>query len=366
MNTRVVSSKLAFLVAVVFTFPVITQAGKLEMTIDTVPSGARVEMNGNSLGNTPLRVEHPSRYFSQPKSIFARYLSAPIVMTFYLDGYNPRTLDITQGPNLWRSLDGSNQFYYYLLDREYSIYLDPVASYPQTSAGRPSAPNIGYGTAFHSVSPGHFVTNYHVIEEGQIIQVSRDDGTCSANVVASDKANDLAILKIQDDCLPKLRLGRPFQFSNTSNAATGQDVITFGYPLPTEFAAEPQVSKGIIKSTMGFDGDARTLTISNSIQPGNSGGPLFGPDGNVIAIVTATANVNYLYPRYDAIPQDLNFAVKAAYAGLLFQLNGISAHVDAPQESSDSTSSPVDDLPSFVAAVEGNVVLVTSMSGELP
>lgn len=83
----------------------------------------------------------------------------------------------------------------------------------------------------------------------------------------------------------------------------------------------------------------------------------------MIAIVTSTANVNYLYPRYQALPQDLNFAVRAEYAMLLFQLNGIQLVQEKTKGLSFSKKQPIGDLPRFVSAIEPNVVLVTTMSG---
>ncbi len=242
------------------------------------------------------------------------------------------------------------------------IYIEPGwTDYVPEKTTPGSRRLVGYGTAFHSVRKGYFVTNYHVIEGAKEIQLSRKDKSCSANVVAGDKANDLAILKVPDTCVVSLNLGSPFELGS-SQVATGQDVITFGFPLPTEFAAKPQVSKGIVKSITGPEGDTRTLTISNSIQPGSSGGPLFGPDGTVVGVVTAAANVHYLYPRYGTIPQNLNFAIRAEYVRLLFQLNGIQG---AQQKTTSSLrKQPRNGLPGFISAIKRNVVLVTAIPSQ--
>lgn len=328
---------------------------ELDLVVDTVPSGARIEWKGNTIGTTPFRTFYPERYFSSPKTVFARVLGESMVVTLYKQGYRPKQVELTHGPFLHKR--GS----YYLLERVYTIQLEPIVEQPPIATGTKRA--ISFGTAFHSVRSGYFVTNYHVVEGARKIRISREGNACLARIIASDKGNDLAILKVPDRCVSSLRLGKPFQLGIAGRILAGQEVVTFGFPLPSEFAAEPQISKGIIKSTTGFDGDARTLTISNSVQPGNSGGPLFGPGGNVIAIVTSTANVNYLYPRYQALPQDLNFAVRAEYAMLLFQLNGIQLVQEKTKGLSFSKKQPIGDLPRFVSAIEPNVVLVTTMSG---
>ena len=74
---------------------------------------------------------------------------------------------------------------------------------------------------------------------------------------------------------------------------------------------------GSISSLSGIQGDATFFQISVPIQPGNSGGPLVNQEGNVVGIVTATAAVEAFYQATGSMPQNVNWAVKGAYASLL-------------------------------------------------
>ena len=340
------------------------KAKKVELVLNSTPQGARIEFKGNTIGTTPYRVSYPKNYFDGPRTIWSKYLNESVVVTLYKKGYQTKTVELTHGPLLWRSFNGTNTFYYYTLDYRYNIMLNPIPALPSTpSATHTSEPVEAFGTAFHVLRAGLLATNLHVVEDTLELELL-GKGACPATVIASDRANDLALLKPDEECREALGLAQPLTLGASSQLSAGEDVVTFGYPLSTEFANEPHVSSGIVKSLTGLDGDLRTLTISNSIQPGNSGGPLFGPDGSVVGIVTSTMNVNYLYPRYKTVPQELNFAVKAEYLDLLFRLKGLDSEAEREVALSDESDTPQTerptpaDLPLFLKSIRQNVVLV--------
>ena len=69
----------------------------------------------------------------------------------------------------------------------------------------------------------------------------------------------------------------------------------------------------------GLRGDASFLQVSVPIQPGNSGGALVNDDGDVIGVVVATASAPAFIRATDSIPQNINWAVKTAFASVLFE-----------------------------------------------
>ena len=93
----------------------------------------------------------------------------------------------------------------------------------------------------------------------------------------------------------------------------GTEVSTIGFPVSGILGQNPKYTSGVISATSGIR-DADTMTqITVPIQPGNSGGPLFGRDGHVVGIVLSTAAVPAFIEASGAFPQNINFALKPQY-----------------------------------------------------
>jgi S1-C subfamily serine protease len=182
-----------------------------------------------------------------------------------------------------------------LSDGEESQYvkLFPVSS----SINNPNATSSGTGFALHK--GGYIVTNYHVIEGGNQINVKGVNGdfntSYTARVIIEDKNNDLAILKISDSAFSFIR-DIPYKL-NLKVVDVGSSVFVLGYPLRSTMGDEVKLTNGIISSKSGFQGDITTYQVSAPVQPGNSGGALFDNNGNVVGIINAkhldTENVSY-------------------------------------------------------------------------
>ena len=106
-------------------------------------------------------------------------------------------------------------------------------------------------------------------------------------------------------------------FEKPGAVEIGDDVFTLGFPISDLLGKEVKYTDGSISSLSGLKGDATFFQISVPIQPGNSGGPLVNEKGNVVGIVTATAAVEAFYQATGSMPQNVNWAVKGAYASLL-------------------------------------------------
>ena len=154
------------------------------------------------------------------------------------------------------------------------------------------------GTGF-ALNNGYVATNYHVVEDAKSINISGIGGDFSisytASVIATDKVNDLAIIKISDGRFNGFGI-LPYAI-NMKMAEVGDDIFVLGYPLTQTMGDEIKLTNGIISSRTGFQGDASLYQMTAPLQPGNSGGPMFDSKGNVVGIVCAhhvgTENVGY-------------------------------------------------------------------------
>lgn len=147
----------------------------------------------------------------------------------------------------------------------------------------------GGGTGFIVSQDGLIVTNRHVVQGQDKLQVITADGkSYDAKVMTIDSMNDIAIIKISASNLPVV------EFGDTSKLQVGQKVIAIGNALGQY---QNTVTSGVVSAigrviTAG-DGNGKTETLENviqtdaSINPGNSGGPLINLAGQVIGINTA-------------------------------------------------------------------------------
>ncbi|MEN9769347.1 MAG: hypothetical protein RLZZ180_977 [Pseudomonadota bacterium] len=146
----------------------------------------------------------------------------------------------------------------------------------------PNEPQVGLGSGV-IVSPNGFIlTNNHVIEGADNIEVSlNDQRTAKARVVGTDPETDLAVLKIELDKLPAIVLG------NSESLEIGDQVLAIGNP----FGVGQTVTSGIIsalgRNQLGINVFENFIQTDAAINPGNSGGALVDTQGHLLGINTA-------------------------------------------------------------------------------
>ena len=159
-------------------------------------------------------------------------------------------------------------------------------------------PSEWSGTGW-ALNKGYVVTNHHVANNARTIVLKFMQGEnlveYSGETVLMDEEHDLAIIKIND---PKFKGFGTIPYAiKTSLADVGENVFVLGYPLITTMGDEIKLTTGIVSSHSGFEGNKSQYQISAPVQPGNSGGPLFDENGNVVGIVnakhTGAENVSY-------------------------------------------------------------------------
>ena len=136
----------------------------------------------------------------------------------------------------------------------------------------------GEGSGFIVSADGYILTNAHVVENADEVTVrTTDRREYTAKVVGVDAQTDVAVLKIEAKNLPTVRLGDP------SKLRPGEWVVAIGSP----FGFENSVTAGIVSATSrAMPGGNYTPFIQTdvAVNPGNSGGPLFNLDGEVVGI----------------------------------------------------------------------------------
>ena len=203
---------------------------------------------------------------------------------------------------------------------------------------------IGNGSGIIISKSGYIITNHHVIEDADDIEVefilNDEVQKFNAEIVQVDKTNDLAILKIFDmnfDGVEDL----PYNFK-TRSSDVGTKVYAFGYPMAlTVMGKEIKVTDGMISSKTGFDGNITTYQITAPIQGGNSGGPLFDEKGNLIGInssglrkdvadnVAYSIKTSYVLNLIDILPKSIELPsnTKLESLPLTEQIKEISKYV---------------------------------------
>ena len=151
--------------------------------------------------------------------------------------------------------------------------------------GTPNAPNgkqviTGQGSGFFITADGYAVTNNHVVQNAENVTVTTDDGkTYDAKVIGTDTRTDLALIKIDGKAFPFVKLA-------DASPRVGDWVLAVGNP----FGLGGTVTAGIV-SARGRDIGAGPyddfIQIDAPVNKGNSGGPTFDVDGNVIGVNTA-------------------------------------------------------------------------------
>ncbi|HEY2142851.1 MAG TPA: Do family serine endopeptidase [Candidatus Udaeobacter sp.] len=137
------------------------------------------------------------------------------------------------------------------------------------------------GSGVIVTNEGHIITNNHVVDQVDEIEVQLSDGrTKKARLIGADSQVDLAVLKIDDPGV------KPLKLADSDTVQAGDFVLAIGNP----FGFEETVTDGIVSSKMRpnrTDAFGDLLQTNAAINPGNSGGPLINLRGEVIGINTA-------------------------------------------------------------------------------
>jgi len=214
---------------------------------------------------------------------------------------------------------------------------------PKQVAKRPSpkktpSPKSGTtGSGFFVSKLGHIITNEHVVRRCSSITVG--DSTkkqVTVTLVEADKRNDLALLKISSTQMASVetkslirKLGIKVVplatdgLMRAEDVELGEDVLVAGYPYGEVFSNTIKVTKGIVSANRGLGDDTGQFQIDAAVQPGNSGGPIYDENGNIVGVVVAQLNKRKFEKIVGSIPENVNFGIKASTVRQFLNASGL-------------------------------------------
>jgi S1-C subfamily serine protease len=180
-----------------------------------------------------------------------------------------------------------------------------VASEAANAAGSNSSGALvksGLGTAFFVAEDGTAVTNNHVVEGCKELRV--EGTTAGTKVLASDKANDMAILRV-----PRSTNAFATLLREQTKLRQGEEIVVFGYPLNSMLASGGNLTPGVVSALAGIGNNSSQIQITAAIQPGSSGSPVLNKKGEVVGVVSSKLSDSKMAQTTGSVGQNVNFAV---------------------------------------------------------
>ncbi len=172
------------------------------------------------------------------------------------------------------------------------------------------------GTAFFINNRGNLLTNNHEVDGCKSLSINYNNKEYDTQLIATDKTLDLALLKAN------VRSKSFINFSNY-NPKKLQKIYVAGYPFGKGLSDDLKISSGIISSLKGVQDNSNELQIDAAINHGNSGGPIVGEGGELIAIAVSGLGKE--------MSEGINFGIKSSAA-----LNFLGANDIDPSRSNRS------------------------------
>jgi TPR repeat protein len=195
--------------------------------------------------------------------------------------------------------------------------IEPVSLLPAGSGPRP--PRLrGSGSGFIVGKGGEIATDFHVVPACREIRLTDTTGkfTATTQVIADDRANDLAILAGRG-------FGARLKIRN-SPAEIGESISSYGFPLGNLLSSGGNLTTGSVSGTTGMMGDVKSFQITAPVQSGSSGGPVVDESGAVVGIVAAKLNALTIAASTGDLAQNVNFAWRIGLMKTLMDQKGIA------------------------------------------
>jgi len=165
------------------------------------------------------------------------------------------------------------------------------------------------GSGFFVSKDGNIITNHHVIEGCDAVNVAYAGKEIKADILAVDKKNDLAIIKSNIN---------PKYIYSVANQDAGllEDVIIAGYPLGKKVSSAIKTSKGSVTALAGYGDNYSEFQTDAALNQGNSGGPIMNQKGNVVGVAVAN------FGKKQGV-ESFNFGIKSSTLKTFANSNGL-------------------------------------------
>ena len=215
-----------------------------------------------------------------------------------------RRVEVANVPNFSDAAESAVQAVVYVKVAQKANYqggslLDLIFGFPQTPRDQ-----VGLGSGVIIRPDGYIVTNNHVIAGADVIEVTLENNKVyPAKLVGTDPATDIALIKIDAEDLPAIRMG------NSDDLRLGEWVLAIGspYDLRSTITAGIVSAKG--RSMPNYDGQYRVesfIQTDAAVNPGNSGGALVNAAGDLVGINTSIISRTGSYTGYSfAVPVNI-------------------------------------------------------------
>ena len=212
-------------------------------------------------------------------------------------------------------------------------FTDPDVNIPVQRFPFPRGVTITGGSGFVVDEGRKIVTNKHVIEGGKEFAIRTGLGeVIRAKVVFISETDDLAILELQKP----LPADRAIPAAAYSKPRVGRDVVVMGYPLWYILGeGSPSLTNGVVSKGTGMGDDRHTFQLTAKVNKGNSGGPVFDLNGNVVGITVGKLDSQKINQEQGFVPEDINFAIHVdrlpAMAKVSLKAEGLSEKPVSPE-----------------------------------
>jgi tetratricopeptide (TPR) repeat protein/V8-like Glu-specific endopeptidase len=201
-----------------------------------------------------------------------------------------------------------------------------VVGKPKSQPSEGQSGQSGTGSGFFVSKLGHVITNAHVVKGCNKVTVGDNaNKQVPAEVVNTDRSNDLALLKLSTfefasseskSLIQKLSIAviplASKGLLRSEDVRLGEKVLVAGFPFGDFFSNSIKVTTGIVSSTRGAGDDSGQFQLDAAIQPGNSGGPIYDSSGSIVGVVISQLNKLKMIEVIGALPENVNFGIKAS------------------------------------------------------